>query len=62
MPPTLELEREFFKAAKDLKYYEDVRRKFLKKVKELAEDFIDYKIRCTVSGLEHKKTSSQQHP
>lgn len=54
MPKTLDLEREFFKISKDHKYWEDVRRHFNRRVKELSKEFFDYKIRCGVLGLEQK--------
>ena len=59
MPLTLELEREFFKISQNFEYWEDVRRHFMKRVKVLAEDFIDYKMRCEVAGLKRKE--KKQH-
>lgn len=51
MPQTIDLEREFFRIAKDLDSCNDVRGNFLNRIKQISEQWIDNKFRLGVLGL-----------
>lgn len=51
MPSIIDLEREFFRAAKDINTYLEARKNFLGRVKEISESWIDNKFRLGVLGL-----------
>ncbi len=55
MPPKIDLEREFFRTAKNLETYKEVRKRFLAKIRELSEGWIDRKFSLGVMGLKHVK-------
>lgn len=48
----LNLEREFFKVAKDLEKKSEVKPLFMKKITEHSEEWIDDKLRLNFIGLE----------
>lgn len=50
----LDLEREFYQAAKNLETKSEVREEFVKRVQGLAEDWIDNKLRFVILGLKEK--------
>ena len=51
MPLTIDLEREFYKVAKDLLKREEVKKEFVSRIKKLSEDWIDNKFRLDIAGL-----------
>lgn len=51
MPPTIDLEREFFRTAKNLETSAEAKQQFLAKIKEISEDWIDRKFRLGMLGL-----------
>jgi len=51
MSLNIDLEREFFKAAKDLEKKVEVRQEFLVRVNKISEDWIDNKLRWDIAGL-----------
>lgn len=51
MPPKIDLEREFFKTAKDIDTYSKAKKQFMKKIKQISESWIDNKFRLGVLGL-----------
>ena len=51
MSPSIDLEREFFKAVKDIDTYSKARKQFMKKIKQISEEWIDDKFRLGVLGL-----------
>ena len=51
MPLTIDLEREFFKVAKDLVTRKKVKREFVSRIKEISEEWIDNKFRLDILGL-----------
>lgn len=51
MPLIIDLEREFFKAAKDLETYDEVKEQFLAKIKQISEQWINDKFRLGILGL-----------
>lgn len=55
MPPKIDLEREFFRTAKNLETYAEARKQFLAKIKEISEDWIDRKFSLGVMGLKYVK-------
>jgi hypothetical protein len=55
MPPTIDLEREFFKAVKDIDTYSKAKKQFMAKIKEISESWIDRKFCLGVLGLKHVK-------
>ena len=59
MPPKIDLEREFFKAAKDVETYKEVKVKLSKRMIEILEDFMEYKQRQDILGLQEKKKDSE---
>ncbi len=48
---TVDLEREFFKAAKDIDTYSKARKQFMKRIKEISDKWIDDKFRLGILGL-----------
>lgn len=54
MPLTIDLEREFFKAAKEFGTYSTAKRQFMKQVKQISETWIDDKFRLGVLGLNNQ--------
>jgi hypothetical protein len=59
MPKTIDLEREFFKVAKDVETYKEVKVKLSKRMREILEDFMEYKQRQDILGLQEKKKDSE---
>ena len=54
MPKMIDLEREFFKVAKDLATKGETRVHFMIKINKLAEEWIDDKLRLGIAGLENE--------
>ena len=50
----VDLEREFFKVAKNLETYDDIKQQFLARINELSEDWIDNKFRLGVLELKSR--------
>ncbi len=55
MPVIIDMEREFFKAAKDIDTYSKAKKQFLAKIKGISDKWIDRKFSIGVMGLEHVK-------
>lgn len=51
MPLKIDLEREFFKAAKNLETYDEVKEQFLIKIAQISEEWLDNKFRLGILGL-----------
>jgi len=51
MASKIDLEREFFKAAKDLDTYRSAKKVFLSRVNQISEKWIDNKFRLRILGL-----------
>ncbi len=51
MAKTLDLERHFFKVAKNLETRKEVKETFIKEVTEASEKWIDNKLRFRIMGL-----------
>jgi hypothetical protein len=51
MSSLINLEREFFKVAKDLESKSEVKRQFLNQINNLSEDWINNKFRFRINGL-----------
>ncbi len=47
----IDLEREFFKVARDLSKEKQIKKQFLKRVNSLSEDWIENKFRLGILGL-----------
>lgn len=54
MSSLINLEREFFRIAKDLETKEEVRKQFLNKINEMSEEWINNKFRFKIYGLKNK--------
>lgn len=53
MAKKIDLERTFFKVAKDLETYEEVKEEFIKHINEFSEKWLDDKFRLGVLGLKN---------
>ncbi|MBU2561629.1 MAG: hypothetical protein KKD17_04980 [Nanoarchaeota archaeon] len=51
MSRLIDLEREFFKAAKDLEKKSQVKQEFLVRVNKISEDWINDELRWDIAGL-----------
>ncbi len=51
MPLKIDLEREFFRAAKDVGTYSKAKKQFMARIKQISEMWIDDKLRTGVLGL-----------
>ena len=51
MPPTIDLEHEFFKAAKNLATHAEAKQQFLARIRQISEEWIEDKFRLGISGL-----------
>lgn len=51
MPVIIDLESEFFKAAKDLESYSKARKQFIKRIRQISKEWIDDKLRLGILGL-----------
>ena len=51
MSSLINLEREFFRIAKDLETKEEVRKQFLEKINNMSEEWINNKFRFRINGL-----------
>lgn len=47
----IDLEREFFRIAKDLESKEQIKKEFLNKINEMSQDWINNKFRFKINGL-----------
>ena len=54
MSSLINLEREFFKVARDLETKEEVKREFLNKINNMSEEWINDKFRFKIYGLKNK--------
>ncbi len=50
----VDLEREFFKVAKNLETYEEVKKQFLERINEISDKWLDSKFRLGILGLKDK--------
>ncbi|MBU2561634.1 MAG: hypothetical protein KKD17_05005 [Nanoarchaeota archaeon] len=50
----IDLEREFFKAARDLEKKSEVKREFMTRTQKLSEDWIDNKLRWDIACLKEE--------
>ena len=51
MAATINLEREFFRIAKDLDNYTDIKDNFLSRITQISKEWIDEKFRLGICGL-----------
>jgi hypothetical protein len=60
MPKKIDLEREFFRVAKNLETKEETKQQFLQRISELSNDWIDDKFRLGILGLKSKEEKNEQ--
>ena len=51
MPSLINLEREFFRIAKDLESKREVKKQFLNQINNMSEEWINNKFRLRINGL-----------
>jgi len=51
MTPKLDLEKEFFKTAKNIETYDEAKKQFLARIKQISEKWMDDKFRLGILGL-----------
>ncbi len=60
MPKKIDLEREFFKVAKNLETKEEAKQRFLQRIGELSQEWINDKFRLGILGLKSKEDKNEQ--
>lgn len=54
MSSIINLEREFFKLAKDMESKKEVKKQFLNQINNMSEEWINNKFRFRINGLKNK--------
>ena len=54
MPPKLDLEREFFRVARDADSCTNAKKRFMERIMQISGKWVDDKLRLGILGLEEK--------